>query len=88
MVWPQALHFVDVTPGGILLALILYFLLQYTQVIARLPAFCSTVCAGSGVGGSAPLGINEIVWPQALHLVLVTPAGIDLGLTLYFLLQY
>ena len=88
MVWPQALHFVDVIPGGILPALILYFLLQYKQVIFLLPVFCGTVCAGSGVGGAASLGAKKIVWPQALHLVLVTPAGIDLGLTLYFLLQY
>ena len=88
MEWPQALHFVEVIPGGILLALILYFLLQYKQAISLLPAFCCTDLAGSGVVGSAALGFNEIVWPQALHLVLVTPAGTDLGLTLYFLLQY
>jgi len=88
MEWPQALHFVDVTPGGILLVLMLYFLLQYKQVISLLPVSCCTVFAGSDPDGSVALGFNEILWPQALHLVLTTPAGIDLGLILYFLLQY
>jgi len=27
-------------------------------------------------------------WLQALHFMLVTPAGMDFGLILYFLLQY
>ncbi len=88
MVWPQALHFVDVTPGGILLALILYFLLQYKQVISLLPVSGCAVSAACGFGGSVALGFNEIVWPQALHFVLVTPAGRAFGLILYFLLQY
>ena len=88
MVWPQALQLVDVTPGGILSALMLYFLLQYKQVISLLPVICCTVCTGSGVGGSASLGVKEIVWPQALHLVLVTPSGMAFGLILYCLLQY
>jgi hypothetical protein len=88
MLWPQALHFVDVTPGGILLVSMLYFLLQYKQVISLLPVFCCAVSAGSGSDGSVVLGFNEIVWPQALHFVLVTPAGMSSGFMLYFLLQY
>jgi hypothetical protein len=85
---PQALHLVDVTPGGILPALMLYFLLQYKQVISRLPVLCCAGLAVSGFGGSIVFGFKDIVWPQALHFVLVTPAGMAFGLMLYFLLQY
>jgi len=88
MAWPQALHLVDVTPGGILPALMLYFLLQYKQVISLLPVSGCAVFVASGFGGSVDRGFNEIVWPQALHFVLVTPAGRAFGLILYFLLQY
>ena len=58
---PQALHFVVVTPGGILLALTLYFLPQYRQVISRVSVFCPAVFAGTGFGeGSSDLGFNEM----------------------------
>ena len=79
---PQALHLVVVTPGGILATLMLYFLPQNKQVISFVAVFCRTVFTGSDFAGSAALGFNEITWPQALHLVLVTPCGMDFGLIL------
>jgi hypothetical protein len=88
MLWPQALHLVDVTPGGIFAALMLYFLLQYKQVTSRVPVSCCAGFDASGLGGSMVFGFNDIACPQALHFVLVTPAGMALGLMLYVLLQY
>jgi hypothetical protein len=80
-----------VTAGGILAALMLYRFPQYIQVISFVPAFCGPGFTGSAFtafAGAADLGFNEIACPQALHRVLDTPFGIDLGLILYCLLQY
>jgi len=57
--------------------------------MSRVSVFCPAVFAGTGPGeGAADLGFNEMVWLQALHFMLVIPAGMDFGLILYFLLQY
>jgi hypothetical protein len=71
---------VVVTPGGILAALMLYFSPQYKQVIFFVAVVCWTFFAGSGFAVAAASNFSEIPWPQDLHLVLVTPCGMDFGL--------
>jgi hypothetical protein len=80
---------VDVTPGGILSALMLYFLPQYRQAIFKVPETALLDCAGFDAGeASEAIGFSAILWPQDLQRMRVAPSGMALVLILSFLLQY
>jgi hypothetical protein len=86
---PQDLHLVVLTPDGIFCGLMLYFLLQYKQVIFRVSGCgAGADAAGWDTGAASGAGLRAIEWPQDLHFMLVRSAGIFAGSRLYLRLQY